>query len=99
MSTVRGAAARRVRGGRHAGRGGAPTTQQVLRRRRADEALARSYEALRREVLAGVRARLARRGVVLPDADLDAFSTRRGRASTTSSSPAGRCATPPASSS
>ena len=73
MSTVRGAAARRVRGGRHAGRGGAPTTQQVLRRRRADEALARSYEALRREVLAGVRARLARRGVVLPDADLDAF--------------------------
>ena len=52
---------------------GTATAQQVLRRRRADDALARSYEALRREVLAGVRGRLARRGMVMPDADLDAF--------------------------
>ena len=52
---------------------GTGTAQQVLRRRRADDALARSYEALRREVLAGVRGRLARRGMVMPDADLDAF--------------------------
>ena len=53
--------------------GGVMTAHQLLRRRRADELLTRDYESLRREVLAGVRGQLARRGVRVDDADLDAF--------------------------
>ena len=49
------------------------TAHQLLRRRRADELLTRDYESLRREVLAGARGQLARRGVRVDDADLDAF--------------------------
>src|SRR3712207_569224 len=49
------------------------TVHQALRRRRADDALARDYGALRREVLGSVRGQLTRRGVLMDDADLDAF--------------------------
>jgi DNA-directed RNA polymerase specialized sigma24 family protein len=43
-----------------------------LRRRRADDIIRRDYEGLRRVVLSGVRGQLARRGVEMPDAELDA---------------------------
>jgi DNA-directed RNA polymerase specialized sigma24 family protein len=49
------------------------TAQQALRRHRADDLLAREYEVLRRDVLASVRGQLARRNVLMDDADLDAF--------------------------
>jgi RNA polymerase sigma factor (sigma-70 family) len=43
-----------------------------LRRRRADSIIRRDYEGLRRVVMSSVRGQLARKGVQLPDADLDA---------------------------